>query len=171
MSLPDGLLVRKCFRVKLSEASCRLIQIGGSSFGGVEQVRRHFSSRRRVRRLAASFRHIDPRSTSQIDVSLPMKSAHRARAIAHLSPVYTDTSPEAMGCVSRDEHAARAGLLGSKAASPEDRGVSLAKNACPDPWIHGTYVFSREGRGGVSLAMTPPFIERHAAERRVSHGA
>src|SRR5947209_1906176 len=76
-------------------------------------------------------RQKDPRTTSQLDVSLPMSGRPPAGPIATISHASTKSSKRLGGRVSRDEDRADGRRLRSFEL-PGTGGVSLAKNA-PEP--------------------------------------
>jgi hypothetical protein len=84
-----------------------------------------------VRSLAPAPRHNDPPKTSQLDVSLPMKTPPCSGVTIFATSKDTDSCTHTMGCVSRDEGAARVQacelLLGQGA-----NGVSLTMKALLD---------------------------------------
>src|SRR5271170_6430587 len=70
----------------LSELKFNQFQVRGSSFEPFQPVCALFCPGRGVRPLAAATRQKDPRTTSQLDVSLPMSGAPWGRPIAVITP-------------------------------------------------------------------------------------
>jgi hypothetical protein len=125
----------------LSELKFNQFQVRGSSFEPFQLFCARFCPGRGVLPLAAVTRQKDPRTTSQLDVSLPMSGAPSRRPIALVTPsgsretsvLLRRVSPDDPGC-----YAPRDGRLGKhlkrapgRRVSPDEGArVSREKSAC-----------------------------------------
>jgi hypothetical protein len=125
----------------LSELKFNQFQVRGSFFEPFQPVCSLFCPGRGVRPLAAVTRQKDPRTTSQLDVSLPMSGAPRSRPIAVVTPSgssETNGSPRRVSPDDPSREAPRDGCLGKRLkralggrVSPDEGGrVSREKSAC-----------------------------------------
>ena len=115
----------------LSELKFNQFQVRGSSFEPFQLFCARFCPGRGVLPLAAASRQKDPRTSSQLDVSLPMKETPFFAAIATSTPFVLNVCSKTMGRVSPDDRApetpsSRECVSPEKA--PEAGGVSLAKS-------------------------------------------